>query len=279
MVAIGCRLGIPTVYVDESLVATERQATTNKIEIMLSSDEIELYNIFFVSKGVLSLHRIGSRITGNSGPSFASLGAFLKTRNGENDLFYILLSNHFAKILHNVGDTHLRISPNHDNIAELLPYTDGKYDVAAAELSSGSQNFDMRLKFRSGEPTLGSVFDSQTDKRRLPGLKVHIWGASTSPGFGKITVHDLSFKEDVPNRVYVIIEDDDKTTFSKKGDSGSIVCADDVRKQCVDAIAVLSGELTEREKATSRRQYIAAHLKACLKDLEERYGHPFTLAK
>lgn len=95
-------------------------------------------------------------------------------------------------------------------------------------------------------------FDSLPPPRRLNGKIVHIWGAKSNPGLGKIFY--CKFKRgngpDGTLLKHVLeITDRDKKFFAEPGDSGTIVCLNGKHGKHVYAIGMFMGKLHIRNSS------------------------------
>ena len=83
--------------------------------------------------------------------------------------------------------------------------------------------------------------EGQCTMHTLVGTYIHLWGAGSNPGRGKITMTELHERERASR---VIIEDigtREGQRLAKRGDSGSIVCADKPDGGKITAISMLTG--------------------------------------
>lgn len=278
IIAVADRLGITTIYIDQSLSLEEQNEVTSTIKQILAENHIHLYNICTAAKVVAPLNgpEIGSKICGR--PSYASLGAFLKDEVDKktNDV-YLLMSNHMSQHLHGTGRKELYLLDTTENlspIGELLPFSESAYDVAVAKVKTVIQKDKSKFKTKEGKPVKCKIFEKKSAK----GLTVHIWGASTSPGIGKITCDYFSFTDEPPSYNYIIVENCNKQeNFCSEGDSGSIVLYNNSSEKCVNAISVLCGRFDPRGAAQPEAQYLTQPLKASLEDLSKRYGKKFII--
>lgn len=267
---------------DESLNDKQRRNTTKKIEDILHEHSIVLYDINYISKDIVPFHKsdVGSKIGVREPPPFVSLGAFLKSQTNESAEpgVYILISNHLAERILKNDDKRIYMHQHKEAIGEIVHMPDVKYDVAVAKLSCDIGTFNTMLQTSLGKPALCNVVDILSGSRSLLGLKVYIRGAVTSPGFGKITVENFSFSSK-ESGVFIIVDDDedDDNLFSVEGDSGSVVCAENTKRSCVDAISVVIGKFESREYAQQCPQYLTVSLKACLEELSRIHGRTFSI--
>lgn len=162
------------------------------------------------------------------------------------------------------------------HVGKLLPFSETACDVAVAKLESVIQKGKSKFKTRQGTPVHCKIFEKRSAEEKIPGSVVHIWGASTAPGIGKITSDDFSYLEN-PSVTYILVENYDERNFCSKGDSGSIVCSNNNRERYVNAISVLSGLFESREAETTVLQYLTYPIKASLEDLSKRYGKNFRI--
>lgn len=287
VLAYGIVHGILTVYVDESLDKTEKEdAERNVSEIF----DTNLFKICFIQNRIQEFSdvKVGARIgnTLTSSPNSkctASLAAFATDKTELNSTadkrIYLLMSNHVARTLFNQSKTSVHIfNINHEIgpvVGTLLePSENNQFDLALAKLERQDLVDDEKTKLKnsSNSPKRCHVVNTCNVDEDLSGLRVHIWGACSSPGFGQIACGDLRFSDNQAR--HIVVEDTCTTSFSQIGDSGSIVCSDNVYKDCVDAISVLvGGYIVSSDNGTeSRNQYITVELDGCLRHLSTKHG-------
>lgn len=225
-------------------------------------------------------YTVGSKIeTGKH----ATLGGFVKKTND----IYVLLAKHVAELSEDV-----RMAVDNRKIAKVLPQYNlhGKLDIAVAKVDESVLKIcDTRFMDSSGEcmVTRLHTLNSEADVKFLQYLPVHIWGAFSSPGKGKITIPEYYVKT---MEKLILVEDleemgddqaeNDKKRFAKDGDSGAVVCADEIDGGCVRVISMLSGSRNWQEIKSSPRlpqEYITVPLQYGIKQLNEAYGGNFEL--
>ncbi|KAH3711405.1 uncharacterized protein LOC127858961 [Dreissena polymorpha] len=133
---------------------------------------------------------------------------------------------------------------------------------------------EKRFKDTDGRPSISKLFNfDQGDTSFLESLPVYIWGASSKPGYGKITTCDSKTVKGMNN---IVIEDitieyyesaDEFKPFAKPGDSGSIICSENPEGNCIDVIGMLMGERVIKDPSNQKKQYLAFPLQHGLRQL------------
>lgn len=145
---------------------------------------------------------------------------------------------------------------------------------------------EKRYKSKRNEFVSSNLFQ-MTNRAELQGRIVHISRADSAPGVGKVTHADLHGRDSH----CVIIEDlgssdeeDDQAAqqqaFARRGDSGSIPCADNPDGGSVDVISILSGskeDNAENDPNNTRKKYYTYFMEAGLKQLLDEQGEEFKL--
>lgn len=274
----GYRFLILDIYINDKL--TEEDKIRSKIELrnIIEKHKIERFVFRDEHNFVPFCFNVGSRIFASH--YNATLGGFAK--RGNKQTLCILLSRH-------VSLSTTFISAELDDgkrelIAEVLPQKQvtGPFDVdisVADVIHHFQTKCSKQFRDRYGNPKVSRLVQfEESELDWMSGLPVHIWGAASSPGHGLIICpeyyvsmggHDISR--------YVKIEDlchgDD---FAKPGDSGAIVCADDIAGHCVHVISMLMGSFCEGNTRQTNK-YLSFRLKDGLFQLREEYGEDFEL--
>ncbi|KAH3804421.1 uncharacterized protein LOC127836468 [Dreissena polymorpha] len=130
------------------------------------------------------------------------------------------------------------------------------------------KNCDLRFKTEKGKHMYGVLINDEL-RQCLPKMPVFIWGAKSSPGLGRIeNIMDMS------DGIYITITDrKEGFSFSKPGDSGAIICGEDLRENTLYPIAVLSGEL----EGSSPPRYVAVLMKESFEQLGKIYASEYKL--
>ncbi|XP_052764779.1 uncharacterized protein LOC128206406 isoform X2 [Mya arenaria] len=280
---MGNRFGTFVFFVEnaERYDEEQKQQVIHRLNECLEKKTIHLgnYLVRFGTKEIRlsdNICRVGSKVV-TAGSSFGTLGGFAEqfegivtstcaitakhvVENPDLKVFKIERANRKDTIVANI------LRPRQD-LVQLYPV-----DICAARIMEKDMTV-CRKKQRNAdfEESESNVltFEGQ-DRSELQGLPVHIWGATSNPGHGKITVANLYEKH---QKYMVGIEDLETSSdsdeegasagashttgnlvFAKEGDSGAIVCADQfIRgKTAVNAISILTGEKTHDDERRVR---------------------------
>jgi hypothetical protein len=230
-------------------------------------------------------YEVGSTLTSRQNRS-ASLGGF--ALKGETKDLSLLVARHFADdgkpvyVRDEKGNkcifAHI-IPPNvHERFATL--------DIAAGLVLKKERSKCLTMfKDHCGTPLASelSSFENEAEIEWLKGLPVHIWGASSSPGLGKIIIPDF-YVEGMKRLVKIEdrhpVDKEEIVPFSKEGDSGAIVCADDPDGEKVHVVSMVTGSSNYEEKQQNpdiKGEYLSIRLKDGLMQLEKVHGDTFNL--
>ncbi|XP_053389095.1 uncharacterized protein LOC128552108 isoform X2 [Mercenaria mercenaria] len=166
-------------------------------------------------------------------------------------------------------------------LGEILEDTlkDGMYDIAAAKIHDHQvQHCDVQFKNSKNVPLPGKLH-TKSSSIDLQDLKVHLWGATSRPGLGIIRIPELSF----PGTTETYMQIEDRNSYKRmavEGDSGAIVCADDLDDKHVHVISMLIGSNTDKEKLKDpnvKRTYIALPIQKGVECLQMLTGGTFSL--
>ncbi|WAR23830.1 hypothetical protein MAR_037499 [Mya arenaria] len=232
---------------------------------------------------------IGSKIScGQGSRQFRrTLGGFAE----KGRKLYALTARHFL-----IEDkVHLIIEMNNTEISQPLGQVEqgrvenkGELDIAAVLIHPNITipEDDKMLKDSEGTIRQSILFPFQ---EKIPEIinelthqAVHIWGSESKPGLGKITIPEY-FVNGLQNKL-VVVEDklfsgeDDR--FGKKGDSGSIICSDDIAGQHVNVYCMLMGSdnnAAVHRDTRERRRYLTFRMEAGILQLNQELGGRFKL--
>lgn len=156
-----------------------------------------------------------------------------------------------------------------------------RVDIAAVRIAKENVS-ECSQRYKTSRGEFANSFLLETASRRLLfGTEVHIWGAGSSPGLGKVTMVEVyrRVSGSLPNLVVEDIEDSEHR-FAKPGDSGAIVCADRVDGEAVDVISIVLGMKIDRGQNDDRRiGYMTQYMEMGLRQLErQQNGEIFQLA-
>ncbi|KAH3711387.1 uncharacterized protein LOC127858958 [Dreissena polymorpha] len=195
-----------------------------------------------------------------------TLGGFVWKGNPPHKECCLISANHVLQDKEK-SDVYLISSNSTERmIAKTLPpRMDVEYlkplDIAAAKLRIQPTE-EPSLLDSTGQRANSRVYDYQNQDQveLLNGLKVHLWGAKTRLGKGKITM-PLYYRSATSNiQTLIGLEDLDSDEASDaeessrvlatEGDSGSLVCSNTPRGIYIDAIGMLIGKQHESDAQT-----------------------------
>ncbi|XP_053381815.1 uncharacterized protein LOC128549280 [Mercenaria mercenaria] len=238
-----------------------------------------------VSKSVAEYKRVGARI---SVPRAAqptlyrkgTLGGFASFSRGKDESSCALFSQHVA-----LGcSAKLYVDGDNGKLTEFGEILEdtlqiGSYDIAAAKIHDHHvPQCDVQFKNSENAPLPGKLNTPATNID-LQDLHVHLWGSVSTPGLGIIKIPKLSYPE--MTETYMQIEDRNPSErMAVEGDSGAIVCADDLDDEHVHVISMLIGTNTDKEKLkdpNEKRTYIAFPVQKGVERLQMKTGGTFSL--
>ncbi|KAH3711399.1 uncharacterized protein LOC127858959 [Dreissena polymorpha] len=285
IIGVGYRLDTLVVTVDASVMNDEK--TMNKIKSdtrkVFDARNIKEESINFIFS-TRDMSRFASADVKTGGFIRAvgrgTLGGFVWKGNPPHKNCCLISANHVLQD-QNSSDVYLISSyATETKIATtLLPRMDVEYlkplDIAAAKLHIQPTE-EPSLLDSTGQKANSKVYDYQNQDQveLLNGLRVHLWGAKTRLGKGKITM-PLYYRSATANIQPLIgLEDldsdeasDGDTTdeagessrvLAAEGDSGSLVCADTPKGIYIDAIGMLIGKQHESDAKTPSRMTSAS---------------------
>lgn len=166
----------------------------------------------------------------------------------------------------------------------------GSLDIAAAKMEISVLNgCDLRFKDSYGDHMTSKLYpfsSTETIIEDLQDLPVHIWGSASTPGRGKIIVPEY-FVPDMDRLVLVEdLEGDGKTKleknkrFASPGDSGSVVCSNDIDGDYVQVISMFMGSINFNEVEADPKlkgNYLSFRMGSGLEQLNDEIGGTFFL--
>ena len=231
-------------------------------------------------------YEVGSTLTSRHDRS-ASLGGF--ALKGKTEDLSLLVARHFAD---DGKPIYVRDNEGKKRIFAHIIEPSGtekrnaSLDIAAGLVLKKERSFcHTMFKDRCGTPLPSrlSMIEQAADIEWLKGLPVHIWGAKSSPGLGKI-LHPDFYVEGMKRLVKIQDmhpeHNGEIVPFCKEGDSGAIVCADDPDGEDVHVVSMVSGSSNYIEKQSNpniKGEYLSIRLKDGLLQLEEVHGDTFRL--
>lgn len=270
MIGCGKVFSVIEIVLNADTPETRHDSVVRRITSVMEKFKVEDYLIQYTSGEIRQLATNGDSI-GAKG-STGTLGAFVQATEMAHDdktnvtgrPFYVALTaghvafaqkskelflddKHFANIL----DVHSQTQ------------TEIKVDIAAAEVLNKCL-YNCTQKFKTMENCeapcqLSGHFHS------LEGEVVHIWGATSKPGVGRVKSVDFS----MGNGDNILITDiSGESVFALPGDSGSIVCKTS-KDNKLEAIAMLTGSFKPQGKYTTPNyEYLALKLTYGIRFLE-----------
>ncbi|XP_045194346.1 uncharacterized protein LOC123549967 isoform X2 [Mercenaria mercenaria] len=267
----GYRFETLQVFVDD----TCNDEIKNQVRGVLRKNKIMNYDIVPSIGSFKPLYKVGAKVHPNPDrKSYGTVAGFAK--KNRKDLC-ALVSRHVA--IHSSDNNVLLRNGCTKILAKIIPETlpeipnDKTLDISAVEIESiDKEKCDTRFKTEDGVLTTGK--ESSYETKQLRSRDVHLWGGTTSPGLGIITMPEIRDRDE--DKSFIIVEDRQSTnkTFCKKGDSGSMVCADDINDEGVEVISMLIGE-----DADNPGKYATFRIDKGLQQLKRQTKDDFHLCK
>ncbi|XP_053379846.1 uncharacterized protein LOC123527634 [Mercenaria mercenaria] len=266
-------LHIHTEHISDS---SENDRLNEKIKDFLSRKDIKDYIIVVIGKNIKEYNYVGAEIQSEADKK-ATLGCFSVYKKGNQKSVCGLLSKHFV-----LGTSRIFVK-DAIHFGTVLPATniEGGLDIAAMEIvKQHIQGLDMSFKNYENETRPAYLYDN-TDNKMLQDQPVYLRGAMTKLGVGTIHIPTLQCSDDT-DKAYIQIFDGNFTLnmpfgrLAVEGDSGAILCMDELGTKNVCVISMLMGELL-REPEEEERMYSTLRLSCGLKYLEDKTQGKFTL--
>ncbi|XP_053391902.1 uncharacterized protein LOC128554638 [Mercenaria mercenaria] len=285
----GCGYRLKTLHVDVERLPTkeENDDREQRIREFLSNHDITDVKVNFVSPTLEEYSYVGAHIGLKSDTVLktGTLGCFANHSKDQKSSLCALLSKHVAQgcsseILIEDKDKNLKI------FGKILPdtYVDGGHDIVAGVVEGEHiSNCDMGFRSIENKKVPGELY-SGGDTTNLQGHPIHLWGAKSKPGIGKVTVQNYHFADD--NDTYIEVQDGSvalgkpDAVLAKNGDSGAIVCMDESGGERVRVISMLMGpknEIGSQNDLQVKRKYLTLPLSSGLRTLEKRTNGTFQL--
>lgn len=218
------------------------------VEDILKERNITKYRIQEMKENEINFMDVGAEV-GEPETARGSLGCFAlnEFKSKEKSRLCAIIAKHVA-VRQNDARIFLGQDENEQRIFAniLTPHVD--MDIAAAAINKqDTQHFDTRLKDERGRPVRACALFDFSNIRNTPPRLVYIWGFQSQPGCGEIVYENCRLKR-CPGSRYVFIRNRqhrNSKSFSRPGDSGSIVCGIN-RNGTVTAIAILSGKCLQK---------------------------------
>ncbi|XP_053388800.1 uncharacterized protein LOC128551887 isoform X2 [Mercenaria mercenaria] len=259
------------------------------IEDFLERNGITNVKFNIVSKRVTEYKSVGAMVSTPTigqpeGYRSGTLGGFASLNKANKVTSCALFSRHVAlgcKLKLYVDDNGQR-----KELGEILEDTlqDGSYDIAAAKIHAEQvSNCDVEFKNSENTPRPGKLYTA-TANINLQHLPVHLWGSQSKPGLGIIKIPEFSYAE--ATEIYIEIEDRDPSgeqafqRMAVEGDSGAIVCADDLDDEIVHVISMLMGSSNyemHSEDSNVKAKYMSFPLHKGVEHLQNKTNGIFSL--
>lgn len=291
---MGCGevFGVLEIAINKEIKHDESRIAEN-VRLLCEKNSLHEFYIRFTSNKIIHYTYCGAEIgSGSTG----TLGAFAEAKEIDNSKeqfvpYYpgdkvcikktkllALISNHLAI---NQPQNKLYYDGNH--IADIFdPFVMNGADIAAAEVldqyrKSCRQVFTTQDGVEASCLLLENLSDLQT------GEIVHIWGAKSKPGLGKIISSKYYFGNcvdvDTSGHFIIITDKSNEQRFAQSGDSGSIICVTSKDGTTVFAIGMLMGAFvnfkcndeTKFSSKIRKTRYCALELQYGISRLKEAY--------
>ena len=207
---------------------------------------------------------------------YGSVGGFAE-RN--SDTLCALISRHVAihsengEVVLSDGKTSKTIRSN--LIQESVPVgqAEAVLDISATVIPSTDAGMcETKFKSEEGVPVTG--MECTYEDKTLDNRPVHLWGATSTPGLGIITMPEIRDRDS--DKTFIVVENrvGSATHLGKEGDSGAMVCADNDYDSSVECISMLIGEDNE-----TPGRYATFRIDKGIEQLERQTNSRFELLK
>ncbi|XP_053382207.1 uncharacterized protein LOC128549502 [Mercenaria mercenaria] len=282
----GYRFSTLHIDIEENKRPDEIKQETRETAIKDYLQKFGITNVEFnyVSPSETKFTYVGASCTVNQ--KVGVLGSFAyKTNNQGYSILCGLISKHLATASQNDDSIYLE---NGEKLGSVLSNTTkhGGYDIAAVSIAGDIEPLCFK-EFRNSDGMLdpGSLHKAVTldDYRRLQDIPVYAWGrkCDKQPGRGKITIPRYICAA-CPLPHIIVMDQDASRRMAEPGDSGVIVCVDDLDKDEVLLISMLSGSPEDDklfdENPCRLRTYTTFSLKKGVDQLSENTSCTFKLA-
>ncbi|XP_052760682.1 uncharacterized protein LOC128203341 [Mya arenaria] len=201
---------------------------------------------------------------------FGSLACFAREASGH---VYALFSKHVAEFNTN------KLFIDGEDVGKLLPTDKHTLDIAAAQIH---ESYEKKCRFmfqtEQGQEKKSTLYDCSKDSNSLSGKRVHLHGAMTSPGLGKVSIEKLYVLDG--NYEGVLFEDRKSGTnqpFCVRGDSGAMVLTYCSKDDELKVIGMIIGEQVKNHiKTCARPMYPDGKAEACLVTHKSYVGFKMT---
>lgn len=248
MIGCGIVYGVVEIALDEKIEHDASEIEVFKrIKTLMETRGVTEFYLKFMSKNVQYFASSGSKV---GQTSTGTLGGFALAVNNENlplnneqyraeANLVALFSRHVAIFQENNA-----LFFNGRHIADILDTSKlTSLDIAAARiLPDHRTTCQQRFLTEDEEEARCTLLRDFTN---LVGEVVHIWGAVSKPGLGRIQACEYNWAGDDKNDSgyeVVITDRINNRCFSQPGDSGSVVCKMSRRGRILNAVAMFCGQ-------------------------------------
>ncbi|XP_045182461.2 uncharacterized protein LOC123541121 [Mercenaria mercenaria] len=296
---MGYRFDRFVICIEEAKDMDDYDSILKSIGSVMDGSGVEDYTVEEISKELKPYScdvRVGAKIE-TGGPDdlvCGTLGCFAFMTDDSCEKTCALISKHVATCGNRFFCPDYGITMLNNPLGHVVTATvqDTGLDIAALLLD---ERVRICAKYKSEDPDFDSGLlqcklhdytEDSNDEILSSGQQVYIWGATSKPGKGVITIP--TYKIDGMENGLILIEDrsvrkgEIPERFCKPGDSGAVVCAEDRRGEFVHAVAMLMGILNEhalKKDPTTRGKYLSVPLSTGLQELTKRTGYSFELCE
>lgn len=264
---------------DEIKIDHTNTNTIRMVKDVLKKNKVTDFILCYMSKNMKHFANSGAEV----GDKFTgTLGAFVEAEQDTSSSsisqhepksnWFALISNHLARF--QPGN---RLLYEGNLIADILdPSLVKGADIAAAQIHKDYRKMCKQVfKTQGGKEVPCLLLSNFEDLKTSSGENVHIWGAKSKPGIGKIISCKYELSIDNARGYHIIISDrHTDSRFSQPGDSGSVICKTSKDGKTLYAIGMLVGELISHytDQGVNERRYSAFEFQFGLERLTEAYG-------
>ena len=260
----------------------EEEVRNNKIRSVMNKYEIFPYEIIHCKEEIQKFMRTGAKIEARSDICYSlrsrtvsrsvvrggSLGGFVKPKEGNQQ--YCLLAKHVTE---HCSDIFHVENGNNTFLGSIIPQTNrheyGDLDISAARMNAPVDEESAKFKDTRGTLLKGRLHEyneEEEDAICRSGQSVHIHGAVTKPGVGKITMPIVHKGLISPLIQVEDINADGAVHFAENGDSGAVMCVEDPERRHVHALGMIIGDVSDED--SPRRKYLALPLSKGIQQIE-----------
>ncbi|XP_053382547.1 uncharacterized protein LOC128546020 isoform X3 [Mercenaria mercenaria] len=285
----GCGYRFKTFHVDVQELPTlqENSDREKRIREMLNDNGITDIRFNFVSPSLDLYSYVGAQIAAKceTVTQTGTLGCFANHAKDNEPTLCALFSKHVVQGCSPeiyVGDKDQKLKSFGTLLSDT--YVDGGHDIAAARINNKDfSSCEKQFKNMKNEKVPAELH-TVGDNTIFPGQTIHLWGAHSKPGIGKINIPDFHYPDGTDS--YIEIQDGSiargkpNAVLAEPGDSGAIVCMDLSNGKKVRVISMLMGSTNDtvaQKDPKVKRKYLTLPLSSGLQTLEQRTKGTFQL--